>query len=159
MPAARRIGWPWWIGATVVAVGVVGVAAFLVFGQSKTPTSADAADRLYAEGVHPGQTRDEVDAWLAARGITPGGAVEAGHYSTLRRREDVTFPGWWMDCVGHQTVAECAGLTTDEVHLVVRVTYWHSNFYGGNYTVTVYLFFDVTGRLLRHWAHEFHICL
>jgi hypothetical protein len=126
-----------------------------------TPMTVDCADRLFAAGVRPGQSREDVEAWLASQGIPPGERFSAKNtcYSVLRRREDVP-KGGWMDCRGNRTVAECAGLDVDRVYSVICVTYPEADRFAIGYTtITVYLFFDAKGRLLRHWVYQFHVSL
>jgi|GEM_PF-3763428 len=86
-------------------------------------------------------------------------AVRRTCYGVLLRREDVTFPGWWMPCRGRRTVAECAGLSVDAVYSVVCLCYPASASLLGDTEVTVYFFFDKEERLIRHWADEFTISL
>jgi hypothetical protein len=119
------------------------------------------ADQLFGQGVQPGQSRREVEAWLVSQGIPPySGLARETHYSVLHRREKVVFKGWWMDCRGRRTVAECAGLDVDAVFSVIRVTYPDAGRpLIGQLEVQVYLFFDANGRLIRHWVDQSHISL
>jgi hypothetical protein len=139
------------IAVAVVALmewGSRSIVGFVV-GRPTTPMSVGRADQLFRKGLHPGQSREHVEAWLAAHGIP---------YDVLHRRDDVTFKGWWMDCRGNQTVAECAGLGVDSVFSVIRVSYPDADrFLLGRTQITVYLFFDGEDRLLRHWVDEFNL--
>jgi hypothetical protein len=123
---------------------------FLFYSPSngpKTPMTLGRAEQLFKEVNRPGQSREDVQAWLSSRGIL---------YDVLNRREDTTYKGWWMDVLGHQTVAECAGLNVDDVYSVIRVYYPDARrTWVGHTEITVYWFFDRTGRLLRQWANEF----
>jgi hypothetical protein len=146
-----------WVGVT--AAGALGGLYFLVVGRPTTPMTVACADRLFGQGVQPGQTRGEVEAWLATQGIPHSSATQPERisYDISRRREDVTFKGWWMDCRGSRTVAECAGLDVDAVYSVIRVSYPDAERHLiGNTEVLVYLFFDADGRLIRYWPDEFH---
>src|SRR5438132_501694 len=107
----RRSRW-----ALVIGIAGIGTIA-LYYWAVGFPMTVARADRLAAQGVHPGQTREEVEAWLASQGVPPGCGFGAKDtcYCVLHRREDATFKGWWMDCWGRQTVAECAGLDVDDV--------------------------------------------
>jgi hypothetical protein len=147
----------WRVKPIVLGVGVVALLAYAV-GWPSAMTAA-RADALAARGVRPGQTRTEVEAWLVAQGIPHEWTFRPTRtcYGVLHRREDVTFPGWWMPCRGSQTVAECAGLSVGAVHSVVCLCYPASASLLGDTEVTVYFFFDKDERLIRHWADEFSI--
>jgi hypothetical protein len=125
-------------------------------GWPATPMTVSQADRLFAQGVQPGQTVEEVEAWLVSQGILrESGDVS---YHVARWREDVTFRGSWMDGRGGETVAECAGLSVDDVYTVIRVRYPEADRYVLGVTeISVYLFFDDQGRLIRHWVAESHL--
>jgi uncharacterized OB-fold protein len=144
---------------TVALLATVALVAYAV-GWPSAMTAA-RAEALAAKGVHPGQSRSEVEAWLAAQGVPREWTFRPTRtcYGVLHRREDVTFPGWWMPCRGSQTVAECAGLRVDAVHSVVCLCYPASASLLGQTEVTVYFFFDKNERLIRHWADEFTISL
>lgn len=130
---------------------------FVVVGLPMTPMSIERADRLFKTGLHPGQSRDEVEAWLLRQGI-PSESETPVHYDILNRHDDVTFAGWWMDCRGNQTVAEIAGLDVDSVYSFIRVWYPDADrFFLGHTEIRVYLFFGADGRMQRHWVDECHI--
>jgi hypothetical protein len=135
---------------------------YLIVGLPATPMSVSRANRLFRDGVQPGQSRAEVEAWLVSQGIPQRQGLFDTNvcYSVLHRREDVTFKGWWMACRGNQTVAECAGLDIDTVYSVVSVIYPEADrFLLGHTELTVCLSFDRQERLIRHWVDEFHFSL
>jgi hypothetical protein len=138
--------WSW--SVTLLLGSLVGVLYYALVGFPRTPMTKARADRLFSQSVRPGQSREEIKAWLDSQNIG---------YDVLDRREEVIYKGWWMDCRGNQTVAECAGLDVDSVDSVIRVI--HPDAARGLLSqteVAVYLFFDSKGRLLRHWVDEFH---
>jgi len=110
---------------------------------------------VYSNGVRPGQSMDEVQAWLTSKQIT---------YGVQHRREDVTFKGWWMDVRGRstdgraQTVAELAGLNVDDVYSVIKVMYQRRSLLGRS-EIMVCLFFDDQGRFIKHFIAEYHSSL
>jgi hypothetical protein len=62
-----------------------------------------------------------------------------------------------MDFYGHQSAAECAGLDPAAIHSIIRVNYPDAGrSFMGDVEVTVFLFFDAEGRLIRHWTGEFY---
>src|ERR1039458_69080 len=89
-----------------------------------TPMTADRANRLFSEGIQPGQDRESVEPWLASQGIKRGAVwMDAGIiYDVQTRPDDPTSNGMWMDGRGHQTVAECAGLDNDSIFSMIRVS-------------------------------------
>lgn len=116
------------------------------------------ADRLVASGVHPGQNRQEVEAWLASRGIRAGSAHGDTSYLVLHRRDEESAREW-MDMLGNQTVAELAGLDGADVHSIIRLSNpvpVRPSFFG-HMQVKVYFFFDANDRLIRYWVTEFSI--
>lgn len=158
----RKRNVPRWLWMPALVIGGLVGLYYLVVGLPMTPMSVSRADRLFRDGVQPGQSRADVEAWLVSQGIPPSRGLFATNvcYDVLRRREDVTFKGWWMDCRGNRTVAECAGLDVASVYSVVRVTYPEADrFLLGHTKVSVYLFFDERGQLIQHWVDELHISL
>jgi hypothetical protein len=117
----------WWVRASLTAERWLGsrrvrwalaLAAVLGLGywfclRPTTPMTVARAGRLFGQGLRTGQSREEVEAWLTSQGIPPSDRARprSTNYYVMHRREDVTFKGWWMDCRGSQTVAECAGWT------------------------------------------------
>jgi hypothetical protein len=127
-----------------------------------TPMTVAQSERLFGDGLAPGQCREEVEAWLVSQGIPPSSATQPGRisYDISERRDDVTFKGWWMDCRGNRTVAEWAGLDVDAVYSAIRVTYPDARRpLIGWIELKVYLFFNADRRLIRHWMDEFHVSL
>jgi hypothetical protein len=141
-----------WVLAFGIMFGVCFIYPFFYpFGRPTTPMTLKAAKQQFAVVSVAGKSQDAVQAWLSSQGIL---------WDVLERREDTTFKGWWMDCLGRQTVAECAGLNVDDVHSVVRVRYPDaSRYFLGQTEITVYFFFDAKGLLLRQWASEFNMGL
>jgi hypothetical protein len=134
---------------------------YAAVGSPRNPMTTARADVLFGGGVQPRQSRRQVETWLASQGILPAASFrpEVVSYNLLRRREDEILKGWWMDCNGNQTVAECAGLDVDKVYSFIRVTYPDSaRFLFGQAEVRVYLFFDAEDRLIRHWSDQFIYC-
>jgi hypothetical protein len=129
-------------------------------GWPATPMTVSMADNLFAHGVRPGQSIDDVEKWLASQGIPErrGLFAENTCYSVQHGGEGAIGHGWWMDCRGNQTVAECAGLKVDDVRSLISVVYPEADrFLFGVTQITVYLFFDEKGLLIGHWVDEFHI--
>ncbi len=163
MTAIRRVRR--WAGIIALCLAV-GIGLYFSYraiaGWPSTPMTVSKADNLFAHGVQPGQTVDEVKAWLASRSIPPQSSSTAngGYYSNLCRREDATFESWWMDRLGNQSVAECAGLNGDNVHSIMRVEYPEADRSIFIVTrITVYLFFDENERLIRYWIGKFFVGL
>ena len=151
-----------WLWIAVIAIGALVGLHYLVAGLPKTPMSVSRADRMFREGVWPGQSQSEVEAWLASQGIPRQHEMYTDNvcYNVVHRPEEVVFKGLWMDCRGSQTMAECAGLDVDTVFSFICVTYPDAARLLLGYTeVRVYLFFDEQNRLIRHWVDEFHISL
>ena len=149
--------------AVVVVVGLVVAGAtsllqHVLFGFPTTPMTVDQADRIASAGPPPGSTLAEVEAYLNAQGITKNTAAGAPSYGVSHRREDVTYPGWWMSCVGNQTVAECAGLKNDDVYSVLTAEYPDADrYFMGEDRVFIYFFFNDKDRLLKHWVDVYHV--
>jgi hypothetical protein len=119
--------------------------------------SVSRADSLFSHGVRTGQSIDDVEKWLASQGIPEGRGLFAKNtcYSVQHRPDN---KGWWMARRGDKTVAECAGLKVDDVHSVISVLYPEADRFSLGITqITVYLFFDEKGLLIRHWVDEFHM--
>jgi hypothetical protein len=57
---------------------------FAVVGWPRTPMTEARANRLFGEGLRPGQNWGEVKAWLASRGI---------RYEVLKRVEGDRYEG------------------------------------------------------------------
>jgi hypothetical protein len=143
--------WKWLLIPLLFSLAAVGLLAayHADFGFPTTPMTTARANQIFGDALHCGDEGDEVKAWLESQGIP---------YDVLNRREQVTPSGWWMDCVGHQTVAECAGLRADSVFRVIRIRYPDAQrILAGHPQITVYIFFDSNDRLIKHWTHEFHI--
>jgi hypothetical protein len=136
-----------WIFGIASGVSFLSLVFFL-FGRPSTPMTLKDADQLFNNVSVAGNSREAVQAWLSSQRILS---------DILERREDTTFKGWWMDCVGHRTVAECAGLNIDDVYSVIRVSYPDSKrYFWGHAGITVYFFFDAKGLFLRRWANEYY---
>jgi hypothetical protein len=151
--------------AIAAAVGLVVAAAtghlqHLVVGFPTTPMTVEQADRMASAGPPPGSTLAEVEAWLASQGITsnpassPGPSYDIWPYRNHRHGLSRSS----MDNVGNQTVAECAGLRTDDVYTYVRVWYPDADrYFLGKDRIIIYFFFDADDRLLKHWVDVDHI--
>ena len=155
--------WRWfrprWPGLPVAATGFVFIALYLFvqFGDGfpTTPMTEARANDFFRKGVRPGQSREDVTAWLESRGIPPAIKTPPSliSYDVLTRSEDYA----WMGGIGKRTVDECAGLRNAEVFSVIRVTYPDAGrAFNDKTSVWVYLFFDENGRLLRHWVNTEH---
>jgi hypothetical protein len=161
MGRLRRLRWVWAVslifGALVwLLVGLYHAAV----GRPTTPMTVARAERLFGQALRPGQHRDEVEVWLTAHGIPLASRYPDRQicYEILHRRGDERYEGWWMDVLGHQTVAECAGLDVNSVYSVVRVLYPDAGRYPLDQAkITVYLFFDNNECLLRHSVNESHL--
>jgi hypothetical protein len=133
--------------AALVLGALVGLVYCALVGFPRTPMTKARADRLFGQAVRPGQSREEVKAWLASRRI---------HYEVLERPEKQLIRGTWMPGRGHYTVAELAGLDLDKVSSVICITYPDAaRGLFSQLEIAVYLFFDSKGRLLRHGVEEF----
>jgi len=143
----------------MVALGSLVAVYKAAVGVPTTPMTLAHADRLFGDALPPGIGAKDADAWLASQGIFP--SVLPGPNSERLRREDWIRhapDGRWMDSIGGQTVAECAGLKTDDVSWYTRVTYPDADrFLLGQTKITVYLFFDTHDHLIKHWVSEFHL--
>ena len=149
--------WVW--SAALLIGGLVGVY-FAVVGQPTTPMTSARANRLFGQALRTGQSRAEVEAWLASEGIPRGARFpDRGiNFDILQRRNDLPGNSPWMDGRGNQTVAECAGLKVDSVSSVIRVSYPDADRSLLCQTqITAYLFFDGNNRLLKHWVDEFYL--
>lgn len=125
---------------------LIGLLYLALVGFPTTPMTKARADRLFGQAFRPGQSREEVEAWLASRRI---------RYEVLVRREKELYRGSWMPSHPGGTVAECAGLELDKVSSVISVSYPDAaRGLFGHLEIIVYLFFDSEGRLLRHWVDE-----
>jgi hypothetical protein len=141
----------------IAILGATGVLQYVLFGFPTTPMTEEKANQMALAGPPPGSTLAEVEGWLASRGIMSNPASPGPNYTVMPYRED---PGGRrsMDGVGHHTVAECAGLRTEDVDTYIRVVYPDADrYFMGQDRTTIYFFFDAKGRLLRHWVEVFHV--
>lgn len=68
------------------------------------------------------------------------------------------FTGLWLGGGGSRSAARDAGLDEDSVHSLIRVEYPDAARYPLDIVeISVYLFFDGEGRLLKHGVYEHHI--
>jgi hypothetical protein len=151
-----------WFWNGVLTAGALIALYYAFVGFPATPMTVAEANRLFAKGLRSGQSREEAERWLASHGIPPRSLAQPGGtcYDITRRRDDVTFKGWWMIGRGNRTVAECAGLDVDVVQSVICVIYPDAGRrVVGSIEITVYVFFDADRRLIRHWVDEFHLSL
>jgi hypothetical protein len=155
--------WSRWVWVLMLLLPVLGVGGWVplyyaAVGFPATPMTVADADRLFGEGLPPGSSWEEVRSWLAAQGIRPAdGSGQGPWYGTLWREPPRFFKGDWMDFDGGP-VAERAGLRVEDVCWLVKVKYPDAGRGLLRQTeVSVYLFFDGKDRLIKHWAHEFHV--
>jgi hypothetical protein len=140
---------------SLVVAGATGLLQHVLFGFPATPMTEEKANQMALAGPPPSSTLAEVEAWLNAQGITSNPPGQGASYDIIRLSADAR---WEMDQVGHQTVAECAGLKTGDVHSYVRVWYPDADrYYMGKDRITIYFFFDGNDRLLKHWVDVFHV--
>jgi len=65
-----------------------------------------------------------------------------------------------MDNTGGRTMAECAGLKTDDVSWYIRIEYPDADrFLLGGTKIMIYLFFDAHDHLIKHWVFKFDLTL
>jgi hypothetical protein len=139
--AGRRNRWLW-VTTGIVSATVLAVVLLDFFGIQLLPMTADRANQLYGSKFKPGVLQYEVEEQLRAEGQG---------FQTMQRRKQ----GLSMDRRGSQSVAECAGLKNDSVRSILRAVHVNNGWLGYS-EVVVYLFFDIEGRLIRHWVDEFH---
>ena len=124
--------------------------------------TVDEARQWLRTGVKSGQSRSEVESWLAANGIesyTPQNEKAVMYYLAERAGEDAV-KGVWMAGYGHHTVAELAGLKNEAVHSIVRVNYPETRrSVLGFSSISAYIFFDEHERVVGHYVHESHTSL
>lgn len=157
-----RSKWVWALVLLTLSL-LVSVVALVVFrddvsytltGYRTTPMSVDRADRLFRRGLQPGQSREAVLAWLASQGVRDGRRSYQGrsiHYIVLERPDGSIGEVVWRAGLRHDNVS------ATDVSSIIRVVYPDAERdLLGPYEITVYLFFDKDGRLLRHWVDEFH---
>ena len=113
---------------------------FYPFGRPTTPMTIGEVDKKYAGVSKEGMSREVIQAWLTSH---------AKNFDTLERKEDPTYKGWWMGCLGNQTMAECAGLNVDNVYSVVRVHYPDATRHLIGQTMIIVFFFNENGNLLK----------
>src|SRR5262245_19392322 len=85
-----------------------------------TPMTVARAETLFGQGTRTGQTIDEVEEWLASQGVVPEFTRERACHSVHHRPKDSRD---WFDSARGQTVVEWAGLSADDVHSFMRVSY------------------------------------
>jgi hypothetical protein len=160
-PGAKGI-WAWttFVGVLLALEAVLFYAfvgrTYSVADRPATPITVDRANQLFSSGIHPGQSQESVEAWLASQGIKRGSpwTDAAITYDVWHRDEDPLSESWWMD------IARRAGLDSDSAFSVIRVSYPDAaRLTSGRTIVTVYLFFDRDDRLLRHSVDENHVTL
>jgi len=153
-----------WIWAVALILGAEAGLYYALVGWPATPPpttsmTVDRADNLFRQAFQSGQSREDVETWLTSQGIPQGDAflLRSTSYELLRRPDDGSRKGEWMDARGDQTVAECAGLNANAVDSIIRVSYPDSGRRQSTQTeVRVYLFFDRNDRLLGQWVDEFY---
>jgi hypothetical protein len=152
----RRSLLVWAAGAVAIVCALAGLY-YAAVGLPTTPMTVAQADRLFGGGLQPGQSRQQVEAWLASQGIPPLGPGTRGTvYKAEDRPRAAGSPSDWMDSYDNRTAAECAGLPVDAVHSFICVTYPDAGRLPfAQSEVNVCLFFDADDRLIKHWAMEF----
>jgi hypothetical protein len=138
-------------------VGVVGIY-YAIRGFPTTPMTVARANNLCQAALPPGTSREDVQVWLASQGTTANGHAHRPYYDVLYRPVIADSEPWWMDRIGNETVAECAGLRVDDVFRLLRIKYPDADrFFLGRTEIKVYLFFDNNDRLIKYWVKEFHL--
>jgi len=168
-PPVRSRRWFPWLIAGPILFGVLAIAALItayqtdflkygLYGYPKTPMTVAKAEQIASAGPSSGSGLEEVEAWLPSQGIISNPKTQGPYYGVYRKRENEAFPNTWMDGVGNQTVAECAGLKTADVPTFIRVTYPDADRYLlGFDEIIIYFFFDAKDRLIKHWVDVRHI--
>ena len=132
----------------------------LVTGFPTTPMTVPRADEIFRKGIHPGQSREVVEAWLASQGFAPlGPNVDDSKslvYVVMTESNEGSSDIRWMESYGANRMAEAAGLKAGDVKTVLVARYPDADRQLGRLEVRVFLFFDGKGRLLRHWADFFY---
>ena len=83
-PGAKGI-WAWatFVGVLLSCQAVLFYAlvgrTYSVADRPTTPISVDRANQLFSSGIHPGQSKEPVEAWLASQRIKRGSPmIDAG---------------------------------------------------------------------------------
>ena len=159
-PQAKGIrAWAIFVGALIAFEAVLFYAfvgrTFSVADRPATPITVDRANQLFSSGIHPGQSQESVEAWLASQGIKRGSPMmDAGITYDVSHGDEDPLSESWLD------IARRAGRDSDSVSSVIRVSYPDAaRLTSGRTIVTVYLFFDRDDRLMRHSVDENHITL
>jgi hypothetical protein len=127
--------------ATVVLVSLV--AGHFLWRSISYSWRKPAIERELARDLPPGSSMAAIDKWIEAH--------------ALRRTEFLPIRPY-TDEVGAHTILELAGLSDDDVGLVVRTEF--EGLGGGLFYSTdlvVYFFLDHHGRLFRTFTREWHM--
>jgi hypothetical protein len=145
---------------TVVCV-VVPLGLYFAYrsfvGWPATPMSVSEAEQLFSKVAKPGSSVEEVRNWLASQCIPDIRSVNDRdhkvYYELSQRPEDGKLS---IDQTGDRTAAELAGLQNENVHSIIRVQYPEADrlLLDSWTAISVYIFFDVDGRVSRCWIHE-----
>jgi hypothetical protein len=106
----------------------------------------------------PGTSGDAAKEWLAAQGIPPYlGSSKSPYYVIVRRAEWTMSNGECAMESNGQTIAERAGLRTDDVDWYICIVYSDAaRSFPISTSIRVYFFFDSKDRLLNCWVRESH---
>ena len=125
-------------------------------GWPATPMTLAEAESLFSTAVKPGNSVEDVKNWLASQAIPHSSKAKNifhdVHYEFVQPPES----GSWQDATGNRTAADRAGLQNENVHSMIRVRYPEADrFPLDSWTaISVYIFCDAQGRVIRHWIHE-----
>jgi hypothetical protein len=97
-----------------------------------------------SHGLPPGSTRYQTERWLNRHGF------HHGYFDHPDETLPSPLPRFSMDMIGHDTVAERAGVNPADVSGYVHGGIYCTGPISQWYTWHVYFFFDHKGRLIKH---------